>query len=195
MIHAAVSQVAAELNRYLQRSFERSDEIVSISNILDQDGTLAPQIDNKVVLFVTNIAKEPAANPADRMAHIVHRDSGSRRIAAVEPLRVNVYLMFAAHFRGANYPEALKYIGSTMRFFQAKPVLDHFNTPDLDPQIDRLAFDMESLDIEQLSHLWGILSSRYLPSVLYKMRLVTIAGDEVSGRLPEIDRSETSVGT
>ena len=36
------------------------------------------------------------------------------------------------------------------------------------------SLEIENLDADGLSQLWGVLGSRYLPSVLYRMRTVTI---------------------
>jgi len=175
MIYAAVNQIVIELNQYLKRTYNRSEEIVVLSNILEQDGTLASHIDNKVVVFLTNIEREAAASSLSRARAV----GSSRSVVVHEPLHLNIYLMFAAHFSGSNYPEALKFISETMRFFQMNPVFNHQNTPELDQRIERLALDVENLDIQGLSNLWGILSTRYLPSIMYKMRLVTVDSDAV----------------
>lgn len=190
MIYAAVNHIAAELNQYLKRTYDRSEDMAVVSNILEQDGALASHIDNKVVVFLTNIEKEkvPAALPNARAK------GDSRTLVGHAPLHLNLYLMCAAHCSGANYPEALKFISTTMRFFQMNPVFDHQKTPELDSRIDRLAIDIENLDMHHLSNLWGILSTRYLPSVLYKVRLVTIDADAVRSEVYNIDQPKPSLG-
>jgi len=97
---------------------------------------------------------------------------------------LNLMLMFAANFSGSNYPEALKFISSTIAFFQSRPLFDHQNTPELDPRIDKLALDIENLGIGDLSNLWGMLSGKYLPSVLYRVRLITIDAGQLNAQLP-----------
>jgi len=191
MIHAAVHQIAAELDQFLKRTFDRSEDMVVVSNILEQDGTVASHIDNKVVVFLTNIEKETVPNslPQARVS------GGSRTVVGNVPLHLNLYLMFAAYFSGSNYPEALKFISTTMRFFQMNPVIDHQNTPDLDRRIDRLALDVENLDIQQLSNLWGIFSTRYLPSVMYKVRMVTIDAGAVRSEVHTMNQPRPSLGT
>lgn len=190
MIHAAVSQIAFELNQFLKRSFDRSEDMVVVSNILEQDGTLAAHIDNKVVVFLTNIEKEPIPSSLPKSQAM----GGTRAVMGHTPLHLNLYLMFAASFSGSNYPEALKFISSTIRFFQMTPVLDRHNTPELDPGIERLVLDMENLNIQQLSNLWGILSSRYLPSILYKVRMVVIDAQAVRTESYTIKEPRPSLG-
>ncbi len=191
MIHATINQITFELNQHLKRTFGRSEEMVVVSNILEQDGTVAAHIENKVVAFLVNIEKETVASshPQAKAKAI----GGSRSVVGNAPLHLNLSLMFAACFSGGNYPEALKSISATMRFFQMTPVMDHQNTPDLDRRIDRLVLEIENLDIQQLSNLWGILSTRYLPSILYKVRMVSIDADAVKSELHIINEPKPSI--
>ena len=57
MIDAAISQIAGQLNQYLKRTFDLNENIVVISNILEQDGTVASNVDNKLVMFLINVEK------------------------------------------------------------------------------------------------------------------------------------------
>lgn len=45
----------------------------------------------------------------------------------------------------------------------------------------RVTMEMVSLSMEQLNQMWSYLGSKYMPSVLYKMRLCTIQESTVSG--------------
>jgi hypothetical protein len=47
------------------------------------------------------------------------------------------------------------------------------NTPSLDKRIDKLMFEMESLGTERLNNVWATLGAKYMPSVIYKMRMLT----------------------
>ena len=48
------------------------------------------------------------------------------------------------------------------------------NSPGLDPRIEKLIVELYSLSFEQQHHLWGILGAKYLPSVMYRVRMITI---------------------
>ena len=176
MIDSAISHIASQLNQFLRRSLELSEDVVVVSNIHEQDGTVAPNIDNKLVLFLTNIEKDTTPRAQPRAQAV----SAGRTTLTTPPLHLNLYLMVAGYFSGNNYQESLKFLSNTVRFFQSVPVLDHGNTPDMDPGIDRLVLDIENLDIQQLSNLWGVLSGKYLPSVLYKVRMVTVDAGAVT---------------
>ena len=175
MINAAISHIATNVNQQLMRSFGLNEDVVVVSNILDQDGTVATHINNKIVLTLVNIEKESAA----MMQKHVASSAGPRTIVSNPPLHFNLYLMFASYFSGSNYQEGLKFISQTISYFQGQKVFDQQNSPGLDRNIDKLVMDVYNLDITDLSNLWGVLSGKYLPSVLYKMRMVTIDASAV----------------
>ncbi len=189
MIDSAISHIVGQLNQYLRRSSDLTEDIAVISNILEQDGNLASNIDNKLVVFLVNIEKDTVPNRQPN-GSMVGKD---RSVISYPPVHLNLYLMFAGNFGGNNYLESLKFISNTISFFQRNPVFDHQNTPDLDGRIDKLVMDIENLDIRDLSNLWGILSGKYLPSVLYKVRMATFDSGDVRGQVPTLKQTTPSV--
>ena len=191
MIDSAISHIAYQLNQFLRRSFDLTEDIVVISNILEQDGNVASHVDNKIVISLINIEK-------DTFSH--RQPNGSspgvdRSLIGYTPVYLNLYLMFAGNFSGNNYLESLKFISNTISFFQRRPVFDHQNTPDLDPRIDKLVLDIANLDIRDLSNLWSVLSSKYLPSILYKVRMVAFDSEDVMTQVPPILETDTSLSS
>jgi hypothetical protein len=189
MIDTAVTVIANRLNQYLKNAFELTEDVVAVSNILEQDGSLAAHVANKVVVFLVNIEKDSTAGnrPEQRSLGAVRNPSG------YPPLRLNLYLMFAASFGGKNYPESLKFISNTIAFFQRSPVFDHQTCPELDKRVEKLILDMENISLRDLSSLWGVLSGKYLPSVLYKVRMLTFDTDDVKAAIPVLRDTDSSV--
>lgn len=188
MIDSAITILAARLNQFLKRTFDLPEDIVVLSNILEQNGSVAPHVNNKLVMFLVNIEKD--TTPA-------RRDSGHRSVdrhgLTHPPVHLNLYVMLAGHFTGSTYPEALKFISHAISFFQRQPVFDHQSSPDLDPRIDRLVLEIENLDLKDLSSLWSILSSKYLPSVLYKVRMVTFDAGDVVRHVPAVKEPQSVI--
>jgi len=181
MIDAAIVQVAHQLNSALRRAFQLSEELVVVSSLYEPDGSVASQVNNRLAVFLVNI--EHDTTPGFR----TRPDGGSGRQGRLPvPVSLNLLLMFAANFGAGNYAEALKFVSSTIAFFQSRPVLNHQNTPDLDPRIDKLTLDIENLAMSDLSNLWGTFGGRYLPSVLYRMRLVTFDAGQLDAQLPVV---------
>ena len=95
-------------------------------------------------------------------------------------LYLNLYVLFSVN--DAKYDEALKKLSFIIQFFQYRNVFDPINNPGLDERIEKLVVDMCSLSFEQLNHLWGTLGGKYMPSVLYKIRQVTINEDATTSQ-------------
>lgn len=189
MIDAALAHVTGQLNDALKREFPSgSEQLAVMCNLHGQDGTVAVDAAEKVVVFLVNVERESVPGgvlPGRRLA---------QGLQGPEPVHLNLMVMVAANFGGTKYDQALKYLASAVAFFQGRPVFNHQNTSGLDARIDRLTMEIENLSIADLSNLWGVLSGKYLPSVLYRMRLLSIDADQVSARVPRITRPEARVG-
>jgi hypothetical protein len=185
MIDVAITHIANQLNQYLRRSFRLNEDVVAVSNILEQDGTPAPNTGNKLLVFLINLEKDPDA-------HRLNSGPGpaERGVIRNPPVCLNLYLVFAGNFQGGNYPEALKLLSQTVSFFQRRPVFDHNSTPELDPRIDRMVLEVENLNLRDLSTLWGAITGRYLPSVIYKVRMVAVDSEDIQALVPVINRVE-----
>ncbi len=166
MIFSAIDHIATRLNHFFKSTFDLSEDLVLVSNLGDGDLT---HIQNKVVMFLVSLEKD--TTPTHQKG--VYRSASGKMVVANEPLFVNLYLMVASNFAGVNYPEALKFLSHAVRFFQEHPVFDHENSPELDDKIEKLILSIENVPIHNLHSLWGVLNGKYLPSVLYKVRMLT----------------------
>jgi len=189
MIDTAIAQVASQLNQALKRQFMVGEDLVVTSNLHEQDGTVATQVANKVAVFLVNIEREsvPGAGGGGGGNGIL------RSTLSPPPVHLNLMVMFAANFGGGNYPEALKFLSSIVAFFQGRPVFTHQNSPELDPRIDKLTLEIENLSVSDLSNLWGVLSGKYLPSVLYRMRMLSLDASQLTAQLPRVTQPDVRV--
>ena len=189
MIDLAISHIASQLNQFLRRNYDLNEDVVVISNLVEQDGTMESNVDNKLVIFLINVEKDTTPfklNP--------NCPQGLKRTAArFPPIYLNLYLMVAAHFSGNNYAEGLKFLSNAIRFFQNHPVMDHASTPDLDRRLEKLSLEIENLNLKDLSTLWSAITGKYLPSIIYKVRMVGFDSDEVRFLSPVIERVEAMV--
>lgn len=189
MISAALSHMAYQLNQQFRINFQLAEDVAVVSNLVELDGSVAPNANNKLVLTLVNIEKDTVPyRPANGA-----RSLDDRLLQNNAPLFLNLYVMVSANFGAGNYAEALKYISQAVAFFQAKPVLDQRNSPGLDRRIDRLVLDIENLPIPDLNNLWSLLGGRYLPSMFYKVRMITVDAGAISGQLPFITDLQPAV--
>lgn len=190
MIDAALEYICSQLNQSLKNAFDLQEDIAVVSNIVDQDGSVVTQASNKLVITLVNLEKESAA--ARKMPAV----APTSNLVAITPpsLHLNLYVMFAANFGGGNYNESLKFISNTVSFFQSHPVFDRHTSPGMDARIDKLILDIENLGVHDLSNLWGILSGKYLPSVLYKVRMLTIDTGDLTHQVTRATEPQPRVG-
>ena len=182
MIDAAINLIASSTNQHLMRTYGLHEDVVVVSNILEQDGTVATHVDNKIVVSLVNIEKDSL--PLSQQN--INASTASRMSVVNSPIHFNLYLMFASYFSGSNYQEGLKFLSNTITYFQGQSVFDHQNSPGMDRAIDKLVLDVQNLSLDDLSNLWGILSGKYLPSVLYRVRMVSCDANAVRGQTPEV---------
>ena len=55
--------------------------------------------------------------------------------------------------------------------------------------------DMENLNIQDASNLWGMLSGKYLPSVLYKVRMVSFDGADIYSQSSLLSKPVSDIGS
>ncbi len=183
MIHTVLELITKELNQYLRIQYEFSENMAVLSSIVEPDGSAIPTADGKLIISLVSIEKDDST----AVPPITRRNStGEKSIAAYSPVHLNLYIMFSANFSANNYNEGLKVLSHAIGFFQKNPIFTRNNIPDLDPEIEKLMFSIENLNIKDLSSLWSIISNKYLPSILYKTRLITIDSDAVKQRTPKV---------
>ena len=188
MIAAAITCVRDELNHAMKRRFPSTEDVVVVSNLFEPDGTPVTHAADRLCMFLVNVERE--ATP-QRGLNRVSGLSGSTGLYQ-PPVFLNLMVMFAANFSGTKYPEALKYLSAATAFFQGRPVFDHQNTPGLERGIERLSFEIENLSIADLGNLWGILGSRYVPSLLMRGRMVVIDSSQLTQQIPAVTRPDAT---
>lgn len=88
---------------------------------------------------------------------------------------VNLYVLFSVNI--STYSTALGRISNIIKCFQSNNLFTGSAFPSLDPGIERLHLELYTMNFEQINHLWSTLGGKYLPSVLYKMKMLTIADE------------------
>lgn len=181
MIHNVLPVVCSELNDYLKSVYDLDEDRVLVSNLMNQDGTIAVEGHNKVVCFLANIEEETTlkANPG---ASSFGGNFGVSR----GDIHINLTVVFSAFFTGKNYVEALKFLSGVIYFFQSKSVFTSNNTPGLSDAIDKVVFDITSLSTHDLNALFSMIGAKYMPTIVYRVRMLKFSSDNIDGIIPAI---------
>jgi hypothetical protein len=111
------------------------------------------------------------------------------------PVELNLFVLFAAH--NSNYETSLRDLSDVIAFFQANPVFDEQKYPALNATvenpsnkpwqlIEKLSFRLHSLTFEQQNNIWAMLGAKYIPSVVYKVNLLTFFETKSKAKEPAI---------
>ncbi len=181
MIDKTLTFLLGELNAYLFNRFGDDRAHAVLSAVVKQDGTVPEETANKIVLTLINIEREAAAANAAPQ-YRVEQDSLAR---VSPPLNVNLLLLISASFE-ANYAESFKLLSAVLGFFQSRPVFTPQSAPSLPRELEKLSFHWVDMDLQAINNLWSVLGSHYLPSVVYKARMLTIQDAWIEDVTPPI---------
>ena len=175
MIYEALEILRSEINDFLKSLPELNvsgASVVSMSNVAKDDGSIDIP-NNNLGLTLVNIEEERIVR--DITPHRVNPDNS---ISHLNPeIRLNLLVLFVAYF--SDYKTSLQYISGLIRFFQKKSVFTPANSPTMPTGIEKLVVDLHQLNFEQQNNLWAVLGAKYLPSVLYKVRAISIQEGQV----------------
>lgn len=181
MIHQALHSVTKELNDRLVRKFNlRGQQAAVLNSILNQDGTIPEQSLNKIVVSLINLEHETSVPfTTSYTPRPIQKDADAYQARQYQAFNFNLDVLITAVFESSNYDEGLKFLSEAIYFFQRKNVFNDQNTPHLAPDIQELTFELIKLSYHQEHSLWGALGAKYLPSVLFKVRLLSFQNSEV----------------
>lgn len=177
MIDEALIFINSVLNQHLVNRFDIDSDITSLNNLVSADGSEPITNQNKVILTLINLEHETAT------PFYGGRTSSTGGSTRSNPsLHFNLDLLITANFEV--YSEALKFLTATIGFFQAHYSFNAKSYPDIPSGLNMLNFEVENSPYEKTHNLWSALSAKYRPSIIYKIRHVTVNEEEVKQETP-----------
>lgn len=176
MLYTIFTELTILLNEYLSAFYDIPEGMAE----LGMPGASADDSINKIRLFLLNIERETSLGIG------CGADRGNNRggFAFHSPAwHLNLYFAAAAVFEEKRYADALKILSKTMAFLQQHT---SFKTG------GGCSFTLEpvTLNMQELTNVWSILGGQYHPSVVCKLRILTIDGNEVSRTSERITRPD-----
>jgi hypothetical protein len=193
MINQLLSAIRNELNDFIKVKDPinfGSDDIVVLSNLVEQNGELAfvsnsggegGATEDYVVITLVNIEEERILKE-----QIHYQKTNEDNILNRNPeIKVNLSVLFTAYSK-TSYGTALRLLSYLLSFFQMKNVFTQQNTPELSGIIEKATVELQTLSAEQNNHLWGYLGAKYIPSVVYRIRMLVIQEGQKTMEAPPI---------
>ncbi len=192
MIDVALKFLTDEINAYLILKNEPvsvvAPEIV-LTNVAAEDGNWAIP-PRTLGLSLINIEEERVFKD--------QRTSFRNETGDVEhynpEIKLNLYILISANFAASDaggnttgiYGEGLKQLSYVISFLQGKYVFTPENSPGLDPSLKKLVVELYSSSFEQQYNFWNVVGAKYLPSVLYKVRMLVYQEKRLNDQGPPI---------
>jgi hypothetical protein len=184
MIYEALTCLSEELNDFFKLKLSIAEEKIVLSGLMNADGTVAIPGENKIVITLVNLEKETLHKLPSKA---ITNSFGNQNV----PLQINIYVLFSAYFSSTNYGESLRFISFIIAYFQGKNVFTKSNTPKMDPKLEKLSIEMVDMSMDALSNLWSLVGAKYMPSVLYKIRMLHFDESVVSEFRPGISKVDS----
>lgn len=176
MIEKAFQFTAQTLNQYIKNKFGLDDDVVLINRIIEQNGKVPEKNKNHIVLSLIHVEEETTKQFYNRMQPV----SDGNYVKKPVSNRYNLFMLVTPNFD--DYNEALKFLSVTMQFFQTNELIDATKYATIPVEIGKLEYEFQKGDgYMQMQNLWTALGAKYQPSIIYKIRIITIASDEIEG--------------
>ena len=182
MIQNILLVLADQLNYFFHSVHPDKKDLVRVGPPV-MPGEGIPDKD-RVSLFLLHIEEEKSVRNGQ---HQVNAGSNP-------PISVNLQVMLSAHFPETGYLKALEAISLVIEFFQGKCVFDHQNTPMLTDNVERISVEFFNRDFQAMNQLWFNLGSPMLPSVNYRIRMLTFNSLMVRDEVPSVVRHQKGGG-
>ncbi len=157
MIYKALEHIKNSLANYLGRlpglNITGGDSII-LSHLVRPDGTLAIR-DNTLAVTLVNIEEND-------FMKVPLQANGTET-------SLNLSVLVSANYQ--NYGMALKYLSAVVDFFRVSNIFTKDSIPDMDSSIKKIAIEFSPINFIQQNQLWASLGAKYIPSVLYTVRI------------------------
>ena len=166
MINTALSVLKEKLNEYFRIKTEVDSDLVKF---IESNGSDPVSFTNNAVTpFLINVSEDRKFRNPDQFSGVTRYG----RITQANPeIRIELLVLFVSKF--SDYDQPLNFLSFVIKFFQAHRIFTPKNSPALaDEKIEKLVMELVSLPLEEQNQVWHSLNTSYLPSVLYRIRLI-----------------------
>ncbi|NHN24064.1 DUF4255 domain-containing protein [Flavobacterium jejuense] len=171
MIHTTLGILKDKLNEYFGLKTDVDHNLINFIESNNNDPVTFAT--DSVTPFLINISEDRKFRNPDLYSGMVQ--DGIRTQINPE-IRIELLVLFVSKFN--DYSQALKFLSYVIKFFQANRVFTQNNTPELlDENIEKLTIELVTLPLEEQNQVWHSLNTSYLPSVLYRVRLLSFIDD------------------
>jgi hypothetical protein len=180
MISKALQFTCDVMGQFLKHRLGLDENKVLLNNLIEGNGSLPQENQNKIIVSLINIEKETARPFYNRNQKLPDNNFSDTNLSE----RYNLDILISSNFE--NYNETLKFLDEVLLFFQINNSFDSSSYSNLPDGIPKLEFEIEKITYHQMQSLWTAMGAKYQPSVIYKMRLINVQANEADRFIPAI---------
>lgn len=166
MINTALGVLKNKLNEFIRVKTGEDTERVKFIQSSNNEPVFFTH--DAITPFLINVSEDRKFRNADQFSGVVK--NGIKTQSNPE-IRIELMILFVSRFK--EYDQALNFLSLIIKFFQANRIFTPTNSPTLaDDNIEKLIMELISLPLEEQNQVWHSLNTSYLPSVLYRVRLL-----------------------
>ena len=171
MIGKVLVCLRKRLDDYLRAELAEPGDDPTADKLVFLDGDKMDQIsfqEGAVSELVINVEEERQLRPADPYAAV--QDGRPQR--KQPDLRLVLHVLFVARFK--QYDIAWEHLAKVIEYLQTHRTFERDAYPDLPAGVDKLTFELVTQSFTEQNDVWNALRTTYLPSALYRARLVVL---------------------
>jgi Pvc16 N-terminal domain len=162
MIQKALQFINDNLNDFLKNKMALKENIVILNNIANINGTVPLQNQNKIVLTLFNLSEEQIIQSRFPIS--------PNSINQTRKRNCSFHLLLSSYFD--NYAEALKLLDAAHKYFYENAVFNAISFSNFPAGLENVQISLHSTTAEELHHIWASVGAKYLPSLIYKVRVL-----------------------
>lgn len=187
-----ITEILQKLSLKIKEGSGIDNVIANIATVHDDDANLEK---SSIILSIVNIeedktTKNQSLYKKEIIVATIDGEDVDAREKYKKPAQNLVFsILFTSYIKNTDqYLEGISKLEQIIRYLQNNNVF-YFNSDDLFEQTEsypqnveysKLIIDLITLKTDQLNQMWSYLGSKYMPSVLYTMRLVRIQDEKVN---------------
>lgn len=187
MIAKALQFTRDVLDQFIKNRYGLDESKVVLNTLIEPNGDIPKANHNRIVISLINIEKETLKQFYNKTSSKI---SGSYNAELNPSERYNLDMMLSSSFD--DYTEALKFLNAAILFFQIHPMLDSTSYSTIPAGLHKLEYEIEKNGYHQMHSLWTAMGAKYQPSIIYKIRLITIQGNEADSFSPGVTQTSTA---
>ncbi len=162
MIYKAIKFIESKLNDFLKIESNVVEPIAVTNNLMNADGSVPPNNENKLVVTFLNLAEESLLkNLRVPNAGIINKKRKTD---------LSFYLLISSNF--IDYLEGVRFLDAAYSFFENNAIFNETISENFPTDIDKIQLHFQTTSFEQLNFIWSTLGARYQPSIMYKVNLL-----------------------